>query len=780
MRVRQVVGLLILLCGFQSIRTYGQVVATWTGSSGNYSNAANWSTLSVPKDGGGTFFNAVINGTGSDSITFDASGTVINSLMIGAGETFQDNGVAPTLKIGDPSFPAAGSLTNGGTINWGNGSTLALDITAGNGNITNSGAINLTNSTLAINDGGNGNTAGLSGGGSINLSGGTIAGSSGKETLQNNDNTIQGSGTISNLTLVNNSTINANGMNPLSLAVGGANNGTINVTGAGGLILSGQFANYGTLDINHSSLTGSYNNSIVCCSGPVAGTLVIENGSTATLAVMNVFQNSFGLPTIVRNGSTLSVGTLYNYQQTLEDLSGSVVTISSFIDNTNGSLLIDKSTMNIATYSSVANGQITVQNGGTLNVGVDYRDPFGTTSITGKSVANFLGTLNNSEILSFTVDNSVLNVAGDMVNENAGPVTFQNNSVGVIGGSLSNTLSTMTIDQSILTVRGNVINDEGNLTIQNAATLDVLGNVTNNASATMTLSGGSIVNVAGTFTNTPPAVLTMSGTNDVLNVQGLFTNAGSVTVGSLDSLNANGGFTNSGGTVSISSGGVLNTSNYSQSSGLTDVAGNLTAQSYSQAGGNTTIESGGKLTATTFAATGGIITVNGNLDPTAVEIGPNATLQGTGIIIGNVAMGGTLTPGAPGAPGTLTINGNYEQLSGGMLQEFMGPLSQSFLKVNGDVALDSGSFLDIILLNGYDPLGQSFNIIGYNSLVGEFSNGSSFWQDGFLWDLSYGQSGVEVTAVSTPEPSSLLLLFLGLAALASYAQQKKSKTQRLA
>jgi hypothetical protein len=86
-------------------------------------------------------------------------------------------------------------------------------------------------------------------------------------------------------------------------------------------------------------------------------------------------------------------------------------------------------------------------------------------------------------------------------------------------------------------------------------------------------------------------------------------------------LNANGGFTNSGGNVSISSGGVLYTTNYSQSSGLTDVSGNLTSQSYSQAGGNTTIESGGKLTATTFAATGGIITVNGNLDPTAVEIG---------------------------------------------------------------------------------------------------------------------------------------------------------------
>jgi hypothetical protein len=115
-----------------------------------------------------------------------------------------------------------------------------------------------------------------------------------------------------------------------------------------------------------------------------------------------------------------------------------------------------------------------------------------------------------------------------------------------------------------------------------------------------------------------------------------------------------------------------------------------------------------------------------------------------------------------------------------MLQEFMGPQSQSFLNVTGDVALDSGSFLDIILLNGYDPLGQTFNIMDYGSLVGQFSNGSIFSEDGYVWDITYGQHGMEVTAVGTPEPSSLLLLFLGLAALASYAQQKKSKTQRLA
>ena len=170
-----------------------------------------------PNNGGGTFYNVVINGTGSDTITFDASGTVINSLSLGTGETFQDNGHAPSLTVGDPTFPAAGTLTNGGTINWGSGSNLILDISTGNGSIANSGAINLTSSTLTINDSGNSNTAVLSGGGTINLSGGTITGFSGNETLQNNDNSIQGSGLISNLAFVNNGTINANAPGVLTI-----------------------------------------------------------------------------------------------------------------------------------------------------------------------------------------------------------------------------------------------------------------------------------------------------------------------------------------------------------------------------------------------------------------------------------------------------------------------------------------------------------------------------------------------------------------------------------
>ena len=80
MRFRQAVGLLTLLFVFSSAKTYGQQVATWTDSTGNYSNGANWSTGTAPNNDGGTTYNVVINGTGADTITFDASGTAVNSL----------------------------------------------------------------------------------------------------------------------------------------------------------------------------------------------------------------------------------------------------------------------------------------------------------------------------------------------------------------------------------------------------------------------------------------------------------------------------------------------------------------------------------------------------------------------------------------------------------------------------------------------------------------------------------------------------------------------------
>ena len=65
-------------------------------------------------------------------------------------------------------------------------------------------------------------------------------------------------------------------------------------------------------------------------------------------------------------------------------------------------------------------------------------------------------------------------------------------------------------------------------------------------------------------------------------------------------------------------------------------------------------------------------------------------------------------------------------------------------------------------------------------LNGQFVNGSSFWDDNYLWNITYRQHEIDVTAVQAPEPSSLLLLFIGMAALNLYAHRKMGKTQHLA
>ena len=198
-------------------------------------------------------------------------------------------------------------------------------------------------------------------------------------------------------------------------------------------------------------------------------------------------------------------------------------------------------------------------------------------------------------------------------------------------------------------------------------------------------AGGVLIVNAGGFSNQMNGSLTLSGVTNVA-----------------------GGFTNSGGSVVVNPSATLTSDSYSQSGGSTDVSGILSTASYRQSGGDTIIESSGTISATTFKATGGTITVNGTLDPTAIEIGSAATLLGTGRIVGNVAMGGTMITGGPGAPGTVTIFGNYEETGNGILREFIGSSSNGLLNVSGDVALDPHSVLSISLLDGFNPLGDYF------------------------------------------------------------------------
>jgi len=653
MRLSRLVPFLILFLGFQNIPACGQVVATWTDSSGNWSNGANWSTNPVvPNNGGGTFYDVVINGTGSDTIAFDASGTVISSLMLGAGETLQGNGLSSFLTI-SPSSAGVVAITCSGTIN----------------------ALNVV----------------LNGGGAVETTG------AGEVGAFVNSSLIATSGTsVSRDVGFDNSILNVQG----NLASGG-------------------------------------------------GQLTLQDGSVGT--VTGTLSLSFG--NIVVNNSTLNVQGDYG-------VGGSAFSsLNTGVLNVGGNLTIGNSSLFMGGSSAFVGGNLT--------------NADGLVQISGGSLV-VLGTYANS-LSETTIGNGAsLFVRGDFNNASGeGPanVSLSGGSSVIVSGNFNNVMTggVVTLDGSTLTVNGNFTNLAGisgskNVSLENGGVLNVGGTFTNgvtafNPNSLQLLGAGNTANLHAVQNN--GLVHVDSGSNVNVTGSGFSNNTGG-TLNLSGTLNVNGGFTNSGGSVILNPRASLTTGSYSQGGGLTDVSGNLTSRSYSQTGGNTIVESGGKLTATTFTATGGTVTVNGNLDPTAVEFGSGATLNGTGIMVGNVAMGGTIAPGSPGTPGILTIHGNYELLSNGMLQELIGPLSHAFVNVTGDVALDSNSFLDIILLNGYDPLGQTFAIMDYSSLVGQFGNGSSFSEDGFLWDISYGQNQIDITAVQAPEPRTLPLIGVGL------------------
>jgi hypothetical protein len=249
-------------------------------------------------------------------------------------------------------------------------------------------------------------------------------------------------------------------------------------------------------------------------------------------------------------------------------------------------------------------------------------------------------------------------------------------------------------------------------------------------------------------------------------------------------LNSAGGFTNNGGTVVTNPGSTLITPTYSQSGGLTDVSGALLAKSYQQSAGSTVIETGGIVTAHTFSATGGTVTVNGVLDPTAVEIGSRATLQGSGLVNGNVFNHGNFIAGTLGNPLTFNINGNYTQNATGIFTELIGSKGNGLLNVSGAATLVPGASLNVQLLGGFDPKnGSTFTIMDYGSEKGTFTLSDPYFDNGKQqWAVSYGAGGsgdifltAEATKVVTPEPSTMFLVGSALLGMAGYAKKKRAR-----
>jgi fibronectin-binding autotransporter adhesin len=282
--------------------------------------------------------------------------------------------------------------------------------------------------------------------------------------------------------------------------------------------------------------------------------------------------------------------------------------------------------------------------------------------------------------------------------------------------------------------------------------LSTSGDFDNNMNGSLTFNGaGSNVSVGGAFNNASGAVVNMAGANDTLSTTGLFTNSGMVTVGANETINATGGYVNNGVTTVA---GMLNTS------------------------GSFTGTSGSTLTMQ-----------GGTLDPTAVELKTGSTLQGYGTINGSVTINGTVTPGLPTGGGVLTINGPTT-LAGGNFNELIGTGGNGLLDVNGAATLGASEDLSIKLLTGETPTDdEMFDIMNYSGTeTGQFANAGSgdFTMDGWNWLINYDYDGDEVllealspvTTTSTPEPSAILMLAMGLLALAAFCRRKRVNAER--
>jgi hypothetical protein len=362
------------------------------------------------------------------------------------------------------------------------------------------------------------------------------------------------------------------------------------------------------------------------------------------------------------------------------------------------------------------------------------------------------GTMNNSGRVGDFIVGTQTNFTNNGTLNNTGVVFVNENHIFINFGTVNNNNTIDTLAFGRITNVG-TFNNNGTIGIGDTSSLlSNLGTMNNNGT----------INTAGGFSNT--GALNNNGTVESLFVfgnSGTVNNHGTLTVATAQ-------LGNSG---TVNNFGTLNSAFNLVNTGTLNVMGTLNATGLfgTTNSGTLNVLSSGSVTAgTSYTQTAGSTLVNGTFTATGgaiVDI-EGGVLGGTGAINGDVLLKGILSPGSNGIPGVLTINGNYEQGGTGVFDELIsGANSNGVLDVTGILALDPGSLLEITLQGGFDPLGDSFTILNFGSLLGEFSNAPIFFADGFEWTVTYGANDAVLTAIGVPEPGSMPLFAIGLLAL---------------
>jgi hypothetical protein len=302
-----------------------------------------------------------------------------------------------------------------------------------------------------------------------------------------------------------------------------------------------------------------------------------------------------------------------------------------------------------------------------------------------------------------------------------------------------------------------------------------LANFASTGSSAGTLSGGTYEVFSGTlsfnnggFTNdivTSAATIVLDGT---AGAPKLLDQNGNNALANFATNTAAGSFTiQNGVSLATSSSGFSNagTVNIGANSSLT-VGG---SNDYVQSGGTTTL---GTPSSQLFVASGHSVDINGG------------TLQGFGTIQGNLSNnGGLVMPGVTGTAGVLTVTGYYtDPPSSHLFIQIGGPDTQhglAQLDLGGTAYLNNGT-LDVSLIDGFTPTnGELFTILTSSGLSGTF-NDNSIHDGNVTFTVEYSPVGFANDVVlraqvsSIPEPSSWVLLGLGMVAAGVMAARRSS------
>jgi hypothetical protein len=458
------------------------------------------------------------------------------------------------------------------------------------------------------------------------------------------------------------------------------------------------------LTVTHSIAVADSIGSLLCTQ-----TLDLSAGSLSVAANSNISTLDLAGGTLASSGTTTISG-LFSWTSGTLTGSGQVNAAGGLLLSGIGPLTLDNTTLNNAATATWTSGNINTVGGSTFNnlIGGMF---------TAQSNATFHTTFNNSG--TFVLASSA-NTTLDTLN-NAGTLTLQSGTLKAATFNLSAgviNLNGHILKAADVTWTGGAIDLGGRLDVTQtillagSAPLMLDGSTINNY-RTATWTAGDINTISGgTFNNLPGATFTAQSDaafHGTFNNAGTFVLAGNA-VTSIDTLN-------NYGTVALQ-GGTLNTSNYVQISGATFLGG------------------------LTLGASNPVQILGGSL-------------VGSGTINADLVNGGQLTPGAPGV---ISVNGNYTQTVNGALGIAIGganPGQFDRLQVTGTAALHGA--LDAYVINGYRPgPADIYGIVMYGTATSPFdvvtiANPNSAVQLGPL----YGTTGIALAAVPAPLPTNI-------------------------